>query len=228
MVSDLLVVNLANGQRESLGNAHIFKWDPGGNYLAFLHPRRPPARAVCTYTLLPAASAFLHPPDYDVFDFNWAGTTLMVQVQRGNAISLLQMSPPNWTISGELDWTLSGAVNGDLAWLTASKNTLVVHKYQQQPQRIALPKEIAAINPWSPNGRLAIIEDTAGKSWIYDYRRNEVTAIELPGNFAALGQEQDIFWYYPVWDKWYDWPGWTPAGKLWNTCRTAFHIPVTT
>lgn len=224
MVSDLLVVNLANGQRESLGNAHIFKWDPGGNYLAFLTASPAGSGRLHIYAVA-SGQRFSSPPDYDVFDFNWAGTTLMVQVQRGNAISLLQMSPPNWTISGELDWTLSGAVNGDLAWLTASKNTLVVHKYQQQPQRIALPKEIAAINPWSPNGRLAIIEDIASKSWIYDYRRNEVTAIELPGNFAAWGREQDIFWYYPVWDKWYVLARLDASGKVVEYLPYSFSYP---
>ena len=141
--------------------------------------------------------------EYDVLSFNWAGNSLMVQAEKDGKMRLLHLVPSNWRIVEEMEGDSRSGVNQDYAWISKSKNSLVIHKYRQAPREILLDQDILAFSAWSPDGHLAIIAGQAGKSWIYNYRDDQVTEIPIRGEFAAWGHGQTIYWYFPVWEKQY-------------------------
>lgn len=185
----------------SLGNAILFLWSPNGKHLAY-------------QTLTPTGSGNLHimsvdteqprftlPPEYDVFDFNWAGNNLMVQAQTEGQTVLLTLNAPAWTILDERVWELDSNVNHDYSWLSIKGNSLLVHRDKRKTRTFDLDNSLMSFTTWSPNGNLAIVTDVNGNNWIYNHSRGRITPVETPGSFAAWGKDEDIFWFLPLWDN---------------------------
>ncbi len=202
MVSDLILTNLsASGSNpQSLGDAILFKWSPDSNYLA-LQSMTSTGLGRLHIITVQDGSRYTLPPEYDIIDFNWANNDLMIQAQREHQILLLHLAPPKWKIENELAWQLNSNVNQDLSWLTIKGNTLIVYRNQRKYRTFDFKNNLVSFTGWSPNGNLVIIEDTMGKSWIYNHQKGNIAPIEIQGQFAAWGEDQDIFWFLPLWDQ---------------------------
>jgi tetratricopeptide (TPR) repeat protein len=202
MVSDLILTNLsASGSNpQSLGDAILFKWSPDSNYLA-LQSMTSTGLGRLHIITVQDGSRYTLPPEYDIIDFNWANNDLMIQAQREHQILLLHLAPPKWKIENELAWQLNSNVNQDFSWLTIKGNTLIVYRNQQKYRTFDFKNNLVSFTGWSPNGNLVVIEDTMGKSWIYNHQKGNIAPIEIQGQFAAWGGDQDIFWFLPLWDQ---------------------------
>lgn len=202
MFSDLVIIDLSSGRRKSMGDAMSFEWSPNGSHLAYLTISPTGLGRLHIYSL-DNDSKYTLPGTYDVIDFNWVGEELMVQAERNDGIRLLHLVPSAWRIENELSWDINSTVNHDYAWLAMNKNNLLVHKHRELPREYSLERDIRSFTDWSPNGRLSVIADESGHSWIYDYQDDSLTAVDIPGEFAAWGQGNSIYWYLPVWEKLY-------------------------
>ncbi len=202
MVSDLILTNLsASGSNpQSLGDAILFKWSPDSNYLA-LQSMTSTGLGRLHIITVQDGSRYTLPPEYDIIDFNWANNDLMIQAQREHQILLLHLAPPKLKIENELAWQLNSNVNQDFSWLTIKGNTLIVYRNQQKYRTFDFKNNLVSFTGWSPNGNLVVIEDTMGKSWIYNHQKGNIAPIEIQGQFAAWGGDQDIFWFLPLWDQ---------------------------
>lgn len=222
--SSLMVINLADGSRKSLGDAQVFQWTPDGKYLIYLADS-PNSQGRLRIYSVQNETTFTLPGEYEVINFNWAGNGLMVQAEKGGKMRMLHLVPSDWRIVEELEGDVSSVVNQDYAWITKGKKGLLVHKYQQAPRQISLGEEILAFSDWSPDGQLSIITGQSGKNWIYNYADDKVTEIPLKGEFAAWGQEQTIFWYLPIWEKQYVLVRLNSAGKIKEYLPYSFPYP---
>lgn len=202
LFSYLSIINLRDGSRKSLGDAQVFQWASDGKHLAYL-TNSPAGKGRLHIYSVKDETTFTLSGEYDVLSFNWAGNSLMVQAEKDGKMRLLHLVPSNWRIVEEMEGDSRSGVNQDYAWISKSKNSLVIHKYRQAPREILLDQDILAFSAWSPDGHLAIIAGQAGKSWIYNYRDDQVTEIPIRGEFAAWGHGQTIYWYFPVWEKQY-------------------------
>lgn len=202
MVSDLILTDLSASESnpQSLGDAILFKWSPDSKYIALQTMTSTGLGRLHIITVQDSARYTL-PPEYDIIDFNWTNEDLMVQAQREHQIVLLHLVPPKWTIETERAWKLNSNVNGDFSWLTIKGKTLLVYKDQQEVKTFSFDKDLMSFSSWSPNGNLAIIEDIMGNSWIYNHKQGTITPVETPGQFAVWGENQNIFWFLPLWDQ---------------------------
>jgi len=200
MTSNLIITNLSNGEEKFLGDAMIFKWSPDGNHLAYL-AISPTGLGQLSIFSLAKGSTYSFPGEYDVIDYNWAGENLMIQADYNDQVRLVHLVPTDWQVKQDFKWDLNSAVNQNYAWISINKNRLRINIHQHQPREFTFDNEIVSFTDWSPNGRLAVIEDESGKSWIYDHQSGQLTAIKTPGSFAAWGDAQQLYWYLPVWEK---------------------------
>lgn len=202
MVSGLVLTDLsaAESNFQSLGDAILFKWSPDSKYLA-LQTMTSTGLGCLHIITIQDFTKYTLPPEFDVIDFNWADGDLMVQAQREHQTVLLHLVPPNWKVENERDWELNSNVNRDYTWLSIKGNTLLVHRDEREVRTFSFDKDLMAFSSWSPNGSLAIIEDITGNSWIYNHKQGNIIPIETPGQFAAWGEDQDIFWFLPLWDQ---------------------------
>lgn len=223
--SDLLLRNLTNGSERSLGETMYFHWSPDGKYLAYLSTSSTGLGRLYIYSVEDTMRYSL-PSGYDVIDFNWAGNNLMVQALYHNQIRLIRLSSGDWQVLDNIEWDLNSAVNQDFAWLTISDRTLVINTNQQQPKEFRLPNRLTAFSNWSPNGRLAVVEDEKGNGWIYNHLRGDLTQINTPGTFAAWGGEQEIYWYLPVWERLYVLVRLNSNGNVQEYLPYSFSVPV--
>lgn len=204
MVSNLILTDLSlpDFKSQALGNAVLFKWSPDSKYLA-LQTLSDTGIGHLRIICLEDETHFYLPAEYDVIDFNWANGDIMIQAQRDNQMYLLDIVPPYWVVKKELVWELSSDVNQNYSWLTINDKILVANKINDNAKTFNFSNSITSFTSWSPNGNLAVVEDIAGKSWIYNQKRGNITQIDLPGKFAAWGQDQAFFWLLPVWDELY-------------------------
>lgn len=200
MVSSLVLTNLATKRPRTLGDATLFKWSPNSRYLAYQTITGAGLGHIHIYNII---SGDVHslPLEYDIIDFNWAGADLMVQAQLQRKTVLLRCTAPDWEIEATKAWQLNSGVNQDYAWLTIQGNNLLVYRDQNQLNTFSFENQLMFFSDWSPNGNLAIIEDMLGRGWVYNHNRKSITPISTPGQFAGWGQEQDIFWFLPLWSQ---------------------------
>lgn len=201
MVSDLVLSDLTSSGSShlSLGDTILFKWSPDSKHLA-LQTMTSTGLGRLSILVLEDGSRYFLPPEYDVIDFNWANHDLMVQAQYQHGTVLLRLTPPKWTLVSR-PWELNSDVNSDFSWLQAKGNILLIYKEQQELKRFTFETELMSFTSWSPAGNLALVEDMAGKIWIYNHKAGTITPIAVPGRFAAWGRENDFFWYLPLWDQ---------------------------
>lgn len=201
LFSNLVVVNFSDNSRKSLGDVQVFQWSPDGRYLIYIIVSPGGQGRLHIYSVR-NDTTFALPGEHNVIGFNWADKSLMVQVENGDKMRLLHLSASDWRIVEKIEGHMYSAVNHDYAWITVDHKSLLIHRPQLPPQELTLDQEIMAFTGWSPNGNLSIITDRSGQSWIYKYSEG-LSKIPIPGEFAAWGQGQDIFWYLPIWEKQY-------------------------
>lgn len=223
-VSDLVLTKLADGTETYLGDTILFKWSPDSDYLAFLTMTRTGLGRLHIYTISDG-TRFTFPGDYDILDFNWAGNNLMVQAEKNDQIYLLHLSP-SWKVTQELLWDTISDVNHDYAWISFGFKKLLVHKQSRLIREFSFEHDLLSYSHWSPNGNLAIIEDSAGKSWIYNHQQGSLTAIESAGTFAAWGEGERILWYLPVWERLYILVRLDDSGSIREYLPYSFAVPL--
>ena len=204
MVSDLVLTDLeaAGGNPQTLGDVVMFAWSPNSKHLALQTMTAAGVGRLHIYQV-EGRTKYTLPAEYDVIDFNWADESLMVQAQVEQEIVLLRLNPPQPVAGSPLPWQLSSNINPDSSWLGIDGRTLTVYEKQEVLRTFDFEKTLVMFSPWSPNGNLSIVEDEGGKSWIYNHKQGDITPVEIPGRFAAWGKNQEIFWYFPVWDQQY-------------------------
>lgn len=224
MLSNLVVSNLTDANRKSLGDAQVFQWSPDGKYLVYLTNSATGLNRLQIYSVL-NDTIFTLSGSYNVITFNWAGSTLMVQAEKNYRTHLIHLAPSNWGIIEELYWDTNSAVNHDYAWISIAKKQLLVHRHQLPPLEFSFENELIRFTDWSPDGYLAVVTDQFGQNWLYDYRSNDITEIDAQGEFAAWGYGQDIYWYLPVWDKQYVLVRLDSTGKIKEYLPYSFTYP---
>lgn len=223
MVSELILTNLTVGETNpaSLGDAVAFRWSPDSKYLAV---QVMTAAGQGRLNIITAQNGLKYslPPDWDIVEFNWALDKLMVQALRGEQAMLFALAAPTWETAGEFTWSLASQVNPDFCWLALEGKNLVVHSGQAEAKSFGFSKELMAFSPWSPSGNLAIIEDVAGRSWLFNSKDDSIVPVEIPGKFAAWGNQQDYFWYLPLWNQLYVLVRINNQGRIREYCPFSF------
>lgn len=225
MVSSLILTDLSlpDFKSQSLGDAILFKWSPDSKYLA-LQTMSDTGIGSLRIINVEDETHFNLPAEYDVIDFNWANGDIMIQALRDNHMYLLHIVPPYWVVKKELVWELSSNVNQYYSWLTINEKTLVAHRINNKDKTFNFSNSLTSFTSWSPNGNLTVVEDSAGKSWIYNQKRGNITPIELPGKFAAWGQDQALFWFLPVWDELHVLARLNSNGRVLEYCPFSFDM----
>lgn len=223
LLPNLVVINLADDTRKDLGDAQLFQWSPDGRHLIYLVESPDGQGKLHIYSVHSDTTVTL-PDDYNIISFNWAGNGLMVLVQDDRKTRLLHLSAYDWQIVEQLDGNVYSDVNHDYAWITIDNKRLLIRSPQNPPRELIFDQEIVAFTDWSPNGRLAIITDKSAQSWIYTYSEN-IVSIPIPGEFAAWGKEQDIYWYLPIWEKQYVLVRLNATGKIIEYLPYSFAYP---
>jgi tetratricopeptide (TPR) repeat protein len=224
MTSTLVITDLSDGSEVSLGDVILFKWSPDGKYLAYLTISPTGWGRMLIYSQA-NGSKYAFSSEYDIIDFNWAGNNLMVQAERNQQTRLIHLVPPAWQVKKDLEWDLNSVVNQEYTWLSLNGKRLLIHENQNLPQVFTFDNELVSFTDWSPDGRLAVTEDEAGKSWLYNCQENALTAIEVPGRFAAWAEDQQIFWYLPLWEKMYVLVKLDSSGKIREYLPYSFSVP---
>lgn len=200
MVSSLILTDLDSGRNSRLGDVSMFKWSPNSKYLAYQVITTAGLGRLHIFSPVDGSTHTL-PTDYDIIDFNWAGEDLMVQALVQRKTILLHLKATDWEVVAEKTWKLNTNINSDYSWLTVEGSSLVVYRELNKVKTFHFDNPLMLISEWSPNGNLAVIADIAGKSWIYDHRQKKLTPIPNQGQFIGWGQDQEIFWFLPLWQK---------------------------
>ncbi|MTI95785.1 MAG: hypothetical protein FH749_09935 [Firmicutes bacterium] len=199
--SQLVLRDLSTSRDIIVGTGDQFAWSANSNWLAHVTTSNTGMGTLRIYDLNSGENTTLA-EDYNVMNVNWANNTLLVQAEEKELgdVRLLSYSLPE--LEPEVkEWELSGDINQTLHWYDIGSSRLDIYQGRNRIHSVHLDNQIVSVSRWSPDGRYLVIESIGSENWLYDNINQSLTQIDLPGQFAAWGSGNQLYWYHPLWES---------------------------